>query len=151
MQIILLKDTRHLGKRGEQVNVKPGFARNYLLPQGFALEATPGNVAFFQQQRTRIDAEHAREREAAAQVAAEIAALRIEIAKRAGESETLYGSVTTSEIAEALDEKGVKVDRRRIEVSSNTNVIKSLGEHTVSIDLHPEVVAELTVVVVPAG
>jgi len=148
MDIILLQDVRRLGKRGEVVKVKSGYARNYLLPQGFALEQTPGNLAYFEQQRKKIDARHQRERAEAAEIAAEIAALRISIAKRVGEKETLYGSVTVAEIAERLERKGITVDKRRIDLGGVPG-LKTLGEHTVSIDLHPEVIAELVVSVVP--
>ncbi len=148
MDIILLQDVRQLGKRGEVVNVKAGYARNFLLPQGFALEKTPGNIAYFEQQRKKIDARHQRERTEAAEIAAEIAALKISIAKRVGESETLYGSVTVAEIAERLERKGVTVDKRRIDLGGVPG-LKTLGDHTVTIDLHPEVMAELVVSVVP--
>lgn len=146
MRVVLLTNLRNKGKRGEVVSVKPGFARNYLLPNGMAMEATPGNLKVFAQQRKRIDAAAAKEREAAAQIAAVIAGLKIKIAKRVGETQTLYGSVTASDVAELLAEKGIEIDRRKIELHGG---IKSLGEHKVAIDLHPEVVAELTVTVVP--
>lgn len=146
MEVILLRDVLHTGRRGEVVKVKPGYARNYLLPQGYALEATRGNRKVFEQMRTRIDAEHARERDAAAAVAAAIAGLNVIIAKRVGETETLYGSVTASEIVEALSSKGVEVDRRRVDLAGG---IKTIGDHTVRIDLHSDVTAELAVTVVP--
>lgn len=146
MRVILLSDQRHLGTRGEVVQVKPGFARNYLLPHGLALEATPGNLKYFEEQRGKIDAAHAREKEAAEQLAAQLAALRIEIAKRVGETETLYGSVTATEVAEKLAEKGFIVDRRRIDLEGG---IKTLGDHPVRIDLHSEVDSEIIVTVVP--
>ncbi len=149
MEIILLQDMRRLGRRGEVVKVKPGYARNYLLPQGFALENTRGNLAYFAHQRKRIDAVHLKKREAALEVAADIAVANVRIKKRVGETETLYGSVTAAEIAEALQRKGVTVDKRRIDLGV-TRSIKTLGEHTVAIDLHPEVVAELKVIVEPA-
>lgn len=147
MRIILLSDQRALGRRGEEVEVKPGFARNYLLPQGLALEANKANRAYFEQHRAKIDARHAREREAAAEIAATIAGITLTIAKRVGETGTLYGSVTTSAIAEALEAKGVTIDRRRIDLEGG---IKTAGEHKVAIDLHPEVIAELAVNVVSA-
>ncbi|MCP3963524.1 MAG: 50S ribosomal protein L9 [bacterium] len=148
MEIILLEDVRRLGQRGDTVKVKPGYARNYLLPRGSALEATRANRAFFEQQRKKIDARHTKKRDEAAEVAAAIAELNIKVAKRVGEKETLYGSVTSAEIGELLERKGVSVDRRRIDLGGVTG-LKSLGEHRVTIDLHPEVVAELTVTVVP--
>ena len=145
MKVILMRDLVHTGRRGEVVNVKPGFARNFLLPNGAALEATPGNMKLFDQQRKKIDAHHDDMREQAAQVAARLAELRIEIAKRVAESEALYGSVTATEIAEAVAAKGIEVDRRRIDLEGG---IKSLGEHPVRVNLHPEVIAELIVNVV---
>ncbi len=148
MEIILLQDVRSLGVRGKTVKVKPGYARNFLLPQGMALEATASNRAYFEHQRRKIDARHLRERDSAAARANEIAALNIKVAKRVGENFTLYGSVTTAEIAEALAKKGVEVDRRRIDLGG-TPTLKTLGDHRVTIDLHPEVVAEFTVTVVP--
>ena len=147
MEVILLEDVRALGQRGDIVKVKPGYARNYLLPKGSALEATRANRAYFQQKRKQIDAEHAKLRSEAAEVAAQIASVNVKIAKRVGEKETLYGSVTSAEIAEVLERKGVTVDKRRIDLGGVTG-LKTLGDHTVTIDLHPEVVAELVVSVV---
>jgi len=144
MRVILMQDVLHTGKRGEIVDVKPGHARNYLVPQGLALEATDGNLKYFDQQKTKIDARHTKEREAAAEVAAQLAGVRLTIAKRVGESETLYGSVSATEVAELLEEKGITVDRRRIDLEGG---IKTLGEHPVRIELHPEVVAEVAVTV----
>ncbi len=149
MELILLQDMRNLGHRGEVVRVKPGYARNYLITQGIALMATKGNRAFFDQQRKKIDAHHAQERDAALAIAEQLNGMTVEVAKRVGERDTLYGSVTTSDIAELLASKGVTVDRRRIDLGGPV-AIKSLGEHTVSIDLHPEVTSEVTVSVVSA-
>lgn len=145
MQVILLSDQRNLGKRGTVVDVKPGYARNYLVPQGLALEATHANKMYFEQQRKKIDARHTRERDAAAAIAAELASVKVSIAKRVGENEVLYGSVTAADIAEALEKKGITVDKRRIDLEGG---IKRLGDHPVRIDLHPEVTAEVTVSVV---
>ncbi len=148
MEVILLQDTRQLGRRGEVVTVKPGYARNYLLPQGIALEKTRANLAFFEQQRKKIDAVHAKERDEAAAIAAVIADLKVKIAKRVGETETLYGSVTAADIAEVLARKGVTVDKRKIDLGV-AHGIKTLGDHKVTIDLHPDVMADLVVSVVP--
>ena len=147
MKVILLSDQRHVGKRGEVIEVKPGFGRNYLVPHGLALEATPANIKLFEQQRAKIDARHAKEREAAEAIAAKMAGLRLEIPKRVGETGTLYGSVTAGEVAEMLALKGFEVDRRRIDLEGG---IKSLGDHPVRVELHSEVVAEVTVSVVSA-
>lgn len=146
MKVILLSDQRTLGKRGETVEVKPGYGRNYLLPQGIALEATPANVKLFEQQRKKIDARHAKERDAAQEVANRLAGLQITIPKRVGETGTLYGSVTAGDVATALEAKGVTVDRRDIDLEGG---IRTLGDHAVRIDLHSEVMAEITVSVVP--
>lgn len=145
MEVILMQDLVHAGKRGEVIDVKPGYARNYLLPQGLALEATKANRQYFEQQRERIDTEHAREREGAEGLRERVAAAQVVIAKRVGEQDTLYGSVTATEIAEALEAQGIEVDRRRIDLEGG---IKTLGEHPVRIDLHSEVVAEVLVKVV---
>lgn len=144
MKVILLSDQRHLGKRGETVEVKPGFGRNYLLPQGFAMEATAGNQKLFEQRRTKIEAAHAKERGAAEEIKAKLEGLRIEIPKRIGERDTLYGSVTSGDVAHALEAKGFVIDRRRIDLEGG---IKTLGDHVVHVDLHPEVMADVTVAV----
>ncbi|MFL6192967.1 MAG: 50S ribosomal protein L9 [Thermoanaerobaculia bacterium] len=145
MRVILLSDHRHLGRRGEVVDVKTGYGRNFLVPQGLALEASDANVKFFEHQRSKIDARHAKERDEAQAIANRMADLRLEIPKRVGETDTLYGSVTAGDIADILESKGFTVDRRRIEIDGG---IKTLGEHPVRIELHPEVVAQVTVSVV---
>jgi large subunit ribosomal protein L9 len=145
VRVILLNDQRHLGRRGEVVDVKPGYGRNYLLPHGLALEASDANVKLFEHQRSKIDARHAKEREGAQEIANRMANLRLEIPKRVGETDTLYGSVTAGDIAEILEKKGFTVDRRRIDLEGG---IKTLGDHPVRIELHPEVIAEVTVSVV---
>jgi len=145
VKVILLSDQRHLGKRGEILDVKPGYGRNFLLPQGLALEATEGNIKSFEQQRAKIDARHAKERDAAQEIANKIAGVQITIPKRVGETDTLYGSVTASDVAEALEAKGFTVDRRRLDLGGG---IKTLGDHTVRVEVHTDVVAEITVSVV---
>ena len=148
MEVILLSDLRQGGRRGEVIKVKPGYARNYLFPQGLATPATAGNMKWFEQQRTKIEAKLEGEREAAAKVAAEIQGARIQLTKRASESEVLYGSVTPAEIVSALAEMEIKVDRRILDLGGG---IKTLGEHTVTVDLHPEVTAEIIVEVLTDG
>lgn len=147
MKVILLTDQRHLGKRGETVEVKPGYGRNFLLPQGIAMEATTGNLKLFEQQRKKIDARHAKEQEAAQEIANRISGVQVTIPKRVGETGTLYGSVTAGDVADALEAKGFTVDRRRIDLEGG---IKTLGDHPVRVELHSEVTAEITVSVVPA-
>jgi large subunit ribosomal protein L9 len=146
MKVILLSDLRHRGRRGQVVEVRNGFARNYLLPQGLALEATPGNLKVFEHEKKKIEARHASEREAAAGVAGQLAGVRLLIRKRAMESGALYGSVSASEIADALEKQGIEIDRRQIDLAGG---IKTVGDHVVRIDLHSEVVAELAVAVEP--
>lgn len=144
MKIILMSDLRHRGRRGEVVEVRPGYARNYLFPQGLAREATPGNLKMFEQERKKIDEKHAVERNAAAEVAAKIAGIRISLRKRAMETGALYGSVTATDVVDALAAQGLEIDRRQIDLAGG---IKNLGDHLVRIDLHSEVIAELAVTV----
>ncbi len=144
MKVILMSDLRHRGRRGQVVEVKPGYARNFLFPQGIAMEATPGNLKVFEQERKKIDARHAAERDAAAEIAARIAGLRVALHRRAMETGALYGSVTASEVVEALAAKGVEIDRRQVDLAGG---IKAVGDHVVRIDLHADVVAELALTV----
>ncbi|MEL7059349.1 MAG: 50S ribosomal protein L9 [Acidobacteriota bacterium] len=148
MEIILLQDLRNLGQRGEVVDVKPGYARNYLLPQGVALEATRGNLAYFEQQREKIDAAHTKARDEAEAIAAKIGETRIEIRKRVGEKSTLYGSVTALDVVHELAEHGIEVEKRQLDLGTPT--LKTVGEHPVTVDLYADVVAELVVAIVPA-
>lgn len=145
MRVILLQDVLHQGQRGDIIDVKPGYARNYLLPQGIALPATGANLKRFEQLKQKIEERHDRLVAEARELAAKLDGLRVTIRKRVDENENLYGSVTATEIAEALEqEKGVEVDKRRIDLEGG---IKSLGDHPVRIGLHPEVIAEITVTV----
>jgi large subunit ribosomal protein L9 len=145
IEVILREDVRSLGRAGELVRVKPGFARNYLLPQGLAYEATEGN-------KKRIAAEgKARairgqaERAEAERVASTLSGVTLTLSGKAGEEGKLFGSITSQDIADALARQGHTVDRRRIELE---HPIKTLGSHTVSVRVHPEVHAELRVSVV---
>ncbi len=145
MKVILMRDVIHAGRRGDIIDVKPGHARNFLLPQGMALEATPANLRVFEQQRSKIEERHFELVEQAREVAAGLNGLLIEIKKRVGETETLYGSVTATEISDQLEAKGIELDKRRIDLEGG---IKTVGDHEVRIDLHQEVVATITVRVV---
>jgi large subunit ribosomal protein L9 len=145
MKVILLSDLRHRGRRGSIIEVKTGYARNFLLPQGIALAATQGNIKYFEQQKKKIDARHDEARDAASAIAAKLAGLKLTIAKRVADATTLYGSVTASEIAHALEAKGFEIDRRRIDLEGG---IKTIGEHPVRVELHSDVVAEVIVDVV---
>ena len=146
IEVILREDVQSLGKAGELVRVKPGYARNYLLPHGLAFEATEGN-------RKRIAAEtrakavrNQAERTDAEQRAAMLGGVTLTLTGKAGEEGKLFGSVTAQDIADALAARGYEVDRRRIELE---HPIKSLGHHTVGVRLHPEVRAEVHVSVEP--
>lgn len=145
MELILLQDVRELGQRGDIVDVKPGYARNYLIPQGLGLRATKANVDYFSQQKEKFDELHAQEREVAMKVAGELAGVSVTLAKRSIDGEALYGSVLASELAEALEEQGIEIDAKDIDLEGG---IKTVGDHPVRIDLHPEVIAELKVTIV---
>jgi large subunit ribosomal protein L9 len=145
MDVILREDVRSLGKAGEMVRVKPGYARNYLLPHGLAFEATEGNKKRIAAETRARGVRSQAERAEAEQVAARLGAVELTLTGKAGEEGKLFGSVTAQDIAEALAAKGHQVDRRRIELE---HPIKTLGHHTVSIRVHPEVHAEVRVAVV---
>ena len=145
IEVILREDVRTLGKAGDLVRVKPGYARNYLLPKGIAYEATAGN-------KKRIEAEgKARtirlegERAGAEEQASSLTEVTVTLARKAGEGDRLFGSITSQDIADALAAAGHSVDKRKIELESP---IKSLGDHVVHIKLHPDVVADIQVSVV---
>jgi large subunit ribosomal protein L9 len=148
MKVILADDVRGLGHRGDTVSVKPGYARNFLLPQGFAYEATDANVRRLAEEKKKYDEKMLRGKAVAAEAAAKVEGLTVTISKKAGEEGHLYGSVTASEIADALAAKNVEVDRRRIELAEP---IRSVGAHTVHVRLHRDVVATLTVDVVASN
>jgi len=142
MRVILLEDVRHQGKRGTIIDVKPGYARNFLMPQGMALPASEGNLKYFEQLRKKLDAKHLKAQEVAEVAAQVINGLVITVKKRVDENGTLYGSVTATEIAEGLEAQGVEIDRRRIDLEGG---IKSLGDHPVRVEYHADVTAEFTV------
>jgi len=145
IEVILREDVASLGRAGEMVRVKPGYARNYLLPQGLAYEATEGNkkriaaesrARGVRLQAQKVDAE---------KTAAALGAVAVTLTGKAGEEGKLFGSITAQDIADALGRAGHTVDRRRIELE---HPIKTLGEHTVAVRVHPEVHAEVRVSVV---
>ena len=148
MKVILADDVRGLGHRGDTVSVKPGYARNFLFPQGFAYEATDANLRRLSEEKKKYDEKMLSQKGVAAELAKKMEGLSVVISKKAGEGNVLYGSVTPAEIADALESRGIEVDRRRIEVAEP---IKRLGEHRVHIRLHRDVVAELTVQVEPVA
>lgn len=148
MKVILRADVDNLGRLGDIVAVRPGYGRNYLLPQGLASMATPGNLKVFEQERRKLQAINDSIKAEAAGLARQIEAAKVVIEVRVGDGDKLYGSVTSSQIAAILAEQGVTVDRRKIQLDEG---IRTLGEYIVDVKLHPEVVAKLTVNVVKHG
>ena len=148
MKVILADDVRGLGHRGDTVTVKPGYARNFLFPQGMAYEATTANVRKLSEEKKKYDEKMLHEKGVASDVASKVEGLTIVIVKKAGDEGHLYGSVTASEIADALGAKGIEVDRRRIELAEP---IRRLGTHTVHVRLHRDVTATLNVDVQGTG
>ncbi len=146
MQVILRADVENLGRLGDVVKVKPGYGRNYLLPQGLAMPATPSSLKVFELERKKLQAEMDALRAAAGDLASRIGKVNLVIPMRVGENDKLYGSVTPALIAEALEAQGIEIDRRRILLDSP---IRTLGEFQVRTRLHADVVAEFAVNVVP--
>ena len=145
IEVILREDVTSLGRAGELVRVKPGYARNYLLPQGLAYEATEGNKKRIAAETRARGVRSQAERTEAERVAATLQAVTLTLSGKAGEEGKLFGSITAQDVADALGKAGHAVDRRRIELD---HPIKSVGDHTVHIRLHPEVTAEVRVAVV---
>ncbi len=148
MKVILTDEIRGLGTRGDVVNVKDGYARNFLLPKNLAREATAGNLKSIEQERKKWAQLAQQEKTAAEKAAASVQGMKITVQKRVGEHGQLFGSVTANEIADALEAKGVAVDKRRIEIA---HAIKSAGVHDVDVRLHREVTVHIQVEVVPIG
>jgi large subunit ribosomal protein L9 len=145
MEVILIQDVDSLGMAGQTVNVARGFARNKLIPSQLAVEATPGNLKKLEKQRAEFEIRSKKEKERAQELADRIEALTITISQKAGEKDKLYGSVTSMDLAAAMEDKGVEIDRRKIKLP---DPIKSLGDHEVPIRLHQDVTAMLRVSVV---
>ena len=141
MEVILMERIEKLGQMGDVVSVKPGYARNFLLPQKKALRATKGNMARFEDQRAQLEADNLKRREEAERVVKDLEGLTVTLVRQAGESGQLYGSVNNRDIAEAVTGAGVTIDRKQIAL---TAVIKALGLHTVRVQLHPEVSVDIT-------
>ena len=145
MEIILREDVQHLGKAGDVVKVKDGYARNFLLPKGLAYVATDANKKKIAFEATRIAKQRATEKEAAEGEAARLAGLKLCFSVKVGEEEKLYGSVTSSDIQRRLEEQGIKIDKRKIDLAEP---IRELGEFPVGIKIHPDVRPEILVTVV---
>ncbi len=145
MEIILRADVQHLGKIGEVVKVKDGYARNYLLPQGLAYPATEANKKKITFEGERLVKQQAAEKSAAETEATRLAEVHLTFEVKVGEEEKLYGSVTSSDIQRKLAELGIQVDKRKIDLAEP---IRELGEYNVGIKIHPEVRPEVRVTVV---
>ena len=148
MKVILIEEIRGLGTRGDVVTVKDGYARNFLIPKNLAREATTGNMKQIEHERRKWALLAQEEKNAAQKSADAVKGTKIVIEKRVGEHGHLFGSVTANEIADALEAKGINVDKRRIELGSP---IKNVGVHDVEVRLHRDVSAHIQVEVVPMG
>jgi large subunit ribosomal protein L9 len=140
MQIILQEDIDKLGHRGDIVTVKPGYARNFLLPRKLAIEATSGNMKALERIRTSLAKKTATELEAAQKQAALINGVSVRFTRKTGENDQLFGSVTSADIAEALAAQGFKIDKRQVQLKES---VKALGEYPVTIKIFREVTAEV--------
>ena len=148
MEVILREHVDNLGRRGEIVKVADGYARNFLLPRKLALPATAGNKKHVERERKIMEAREAEEKGQAEGIAARLAAIDISIARRVGDTDQLYGSVTAVDIADYLKTKGFEIDRRKLILPEP---IKAIGEHKVPLKLHREVTVPLVVKVVKEG
>ena len=147
MQVILLDKIAHLGKVGDQVNVKSGFARNYLIPQGKAVMATKANIEHFEARRAELEEKAAQALAAAVDRATRLEALgSVTIASKAGDEGRLFGSIGTRDIADAITAKGVEVAKSEVRLPNG--LIRTLGEHEVTFQFHGEVFSHLNVIIV---
>jgi len=147
-KVLLREDVDDLGARGEIVRVRAGYARNYLLPHNLAVEATAGNVKGIEHERAALLRKEAKERATAEAQSQQMGSLVLEFKRKAGEQGALYGSVTSMDVAEALQERGYEIDRHRIHLREP---LKRLGDYTVPVRLHREVTIELPVRVISEG
>ena len=148
MEVILREHVDNLGRRGEVVKVADGYARNFLLPRKLALPVTEGNKKVIERERAKFEAKEAEEQKIAQAVSERLANVDIEIARRVGETEALYGSVTSGDIADALVAKGFDLDKRKLQLPEP---IKKLGEFDVPVKLHRDVTVNVKVRVVAEG
>ena len=142
IELILRENVPSLGQTGDLVRVKPGYARNFLLPRGLAFEATEGNKKRIAAETKAREAQSSAEREVARAFALQLEAVSLTFTAKAGEDGRLFGSITTGDVAEALANKGLTVDKRKIELE---HPLKQLGAHSVMVRLHPDVQADVKV------
>ena len=148
MEVILRQHVDNLGRRGEIVKVADGYARNYLLPRKLALLATEGNKKVIERERVKFEAKEAEEKKVAEAIGERINSVEVEISRKVGETEALYGSVTSADIAEALHAKGLELDKRKIVLQEP---IKKLGEFDIPVKLHRDLTTHVKVKVVAEG
>src|SRR5215831_11068619 len=148
MEVILREHVDNLGRRGEIVKVADGYARNYLLPRKLALLVTDGNKKVIERERVKFEAKELEEKKVAEAIAERMSNVELEISRKVGETEALYGSVTTSDIADSLKAKGLDIDRRKIVLQEP---IKKLGDFDIAIKLHRDVTTHIKLRVVAEG
>lgn len=145
MKVILLEDVKNVGKKGDLINAKDGYARNFLFPKNLAIEATPTNLKNLENAKKHQEQKEKEIYDEAKKLEEELMKITIVLKSKAGENGKLFGSITTKEIAESLEtEKNIAIDKRKFELD---DAIKSVGEYTVKIRLHPKVVAKVNVIV----
>jgi large subunit ribosomal protein L9 len=142
VELILLERVENLGQMGQVVKVRPGFARNYLLPQKKALRATKDNLAYFEKQRAQLEAQNLKRKGEAEEVAKKLDGLSVVLVRQAGESGQLYGSVSARDVADAVTAAGFTVEKRQVILDKQ---LKTLGLHKLRVGLHPEVSVAVTV------
>ena len=146
MKVILLEDLEHLGEEGEIVDVKNGYGRNYLIPQGLARLATESAQKAIAEERRQQSRKLAKKKGDAENLAQQMAKMELEVGATVGEDERIFGTITTQQVADALELEGIEVDRRNINIEED---IRMLGVYSVAVKLHPEVTAQLKIKVVP--
>ena len=146
MEVILREDVQSLGKAGQLVKVKPGYARNFLLPRGLAFEATAGNKKRIEAEAKARDTKANAEKAASEQLATQLGSITVTLRGKAGEEGKLFGSITAQDIADALAAEGFSVDKRKLELE---HPIKTVGFHSVTVRLQPDVHAEVRINIVP--
>ena len=147
MEIILLEKINKLGDPGDLVDVKPGFARNFLIPSGKAIKANEENKAEYEQRKASLQQAEVERKSLAKKLAEKLEKLKVSISVPVSEEGTLYGSIGTREISEALNLKSLEIEKGSIRLPEGT--LKELGEYTIDIELHPEVIQEITIVLAP--
>jgi len=146
MELLLIQDVPHVGRKGDVVRVRDGFGRNYLIPRHYALPATRANRDFIEEQRVRVEARRAKEKAAAEETVKALERIKVVITAKVGAGEKLFGAVTAEQIAENISrKKGHKIDKKQVQL---VDPIKTLGTHLVEVEVYPQVKAKVTVEVV---